>query len=213
MNRLPEPLDEVLFPAELFRPESVDKPAADDGVVADSRLTATLGASLVLILSAVGVTLLDVEGLIEWHAGLGIAAGVVVLVKLTSTGYRLVRYYTRDGRYVASGPPFIVLRLLAPLLVVLTASVIGTGIVTLYEPDTIWLTLHKASFWGWIICAATHVLAYVWRLPKVIGAPRGQRPRPRTAPAVTAVVAIVTLALAVGFAVWFVMQMPALPVG
>lgn len=157
--------------------------------------------------------MLDVEGLIEWHAGLGIAAGVVVLVKLTSTGYRLVRYCTRDGRYVASGPPFIVLRLLAPLLVVLTASVIGTGIVTLYEPDTIWLTLHEASFWGWIICAATHVLAYVWRLPKVIAAPRGQRPRPRTAPAVTAVVAIVTLALAVGFAVWFVMQMPALPVG
>lgn len=213
MDRLPEPLDEVLFPAELFRPESVDKPAADDGVVANSRLTATLGASLVVILSAVGVTLLDVEGLIAWHAGLGIAAGVVVLVKLASTGYRLVRYYTRDGRYVASGPPFIVLRMLAPLLVALTGSVIVTGIVTLYEPDTIWLTLHKASFWGWIGCAAMHALAYVWRLPRVIGAPRGQRARRRTAPAVTTVVAIVTLALAAGCAVWFVAQMPALPIG
>ena len=93
MNRLPEPLDEVLFPAELFRPESVDKPAADDGVVANSRLTATLGASLVLILSAVGVTLLDVEGLIEWHAALGIAAGVVVLVKLLPLCRRRVAFH------------------------------------------------------------------------------------------------------------------------
>ena len=208
---LPGYLDRLVFPDELFRPDVVNEPPADDGVVANARLTALLGAALVVAFSAVGVTLLDTRGLIDWHAGLGIAAAVIVVAKLASTGYRFARYYSRNGRYVASGPPQPVMRALAPLLVLATAAVIGTGVVALYQPDTIWKGLHKLSFFGWIALAAAHVLVYFWRLPRVIAAPRGRSPRLAAAPAVSLGIFVVTLVAGAVVAVWFVGQMPMLP--
>ena len=40
-----------------------------------------------------------------------------VLLKLASTGYRLLRYYGRSRAYREKGPPRLPLRLLAPVLV------------------------------------------------------------------------------------------------
>lgn len=210
---LPRGVQELVFPEELFHPERVERPAADDGVVANARLTALSGAVLVVLFSAVGVTLLDTRGLIDWHAGIGIASAVVVTGKLASTAYRFARYYRRDGRYVASGPPRLPMRVLAPLLVLATVAVIVTGIVTIYEPTALWLTLHKGSFIAWIGLAALHVGVYVWRLPKVVGAPRGNRRRATGSPVLTVTIVLAVVVLATLVAAWFVAAMPALPDG
>jgi hypothetical protein len=35
--------------------------------------------------------------------------------------------------------------------------------------DSMWLLLHKASFVLWFGAMTVHVLAYVWRLPRLVG--------------------------------------------
>lgn len=211
--KLPASLRRLIFPDELFRPDNSTKPLAVDGVVANARVTALLGAVLVVVFSAEGVTLLNLSGLLEWHVGLGVAAAVVVTVKLFSTGYRMLRYYGRDGRYVASGPPHPVMRALAPLLVVATVSVIATGLATLYYPDGMFRSLHKLSFIGWIGLAAVHVLVYFWRLPRVICAPRGAKPGLLTSPILTWVLIVLAVAGAATLAGWYLSVMPPAPAG
>jgi hypothetical protein len=38
-----------------------------------------------------------------------------------------------------------------------------------------WLFLHKASFILWLGFMTIHVLAHIWRLPRILRAPGGQR--------------------------------------
>jgi hypothetical protein len=59
----------------------------------------------------------------------------------------------------------------------LTACVFGTGIMlAVTGPNysdggpTGWLQLHRLSFIGWLFFMAIHVLAYVWRLPRLLAA-------------------------------------------
>ena len=51
-----------------------------------------------------------------------------VLLKLGGVGYRFARYYVGDPRYRAGGPPELVMRLLGPVLAVLTVTLFATGI-------------------------------------------------------------------------------------
>lgn len=144
-----------------------------NGPAANERLTAWAGAVLFVLLAVEGVTILGLRQLLVPHVVVGLLLIGPVLVKLASTGYRFVRYYTRHREYVAAGPPMIVLRLLAPLLVVATALLLGTGIALLFVPPfvrDVLAFLHKASFVVWILLAGVHVLAYVWRVPRLIGA-------------------------------------------
>jgi hypothetical protein len=60
------------------------------------------------------------------------------------------------------------LRLLGPVVVLTSVSVIGTGVMlALIGPSGMWLFLHKASFVLWFGAMTAHVLAYVWRLPRL----------------------------------------------
>ena len=55
----------------------------------------------------------------------------------------------------------------------LTACVFGTGIVLAAVGPSgrqPWLFYHKAAFILWFGAMAVHVLAYVWRLPRVLAA-------------------------------------------
>lgn len=210
-DHLPAPLARLIFPDDLFRPEAVAKEVADDGVVANARLTALFGAVLVALFGAEGVTLLNVSGLLDWHVGIGVAAAAVVVFKLFSTGYRMVRYYGRDGRYIASGPPHPVMRVIAPLLVLATVAVIASGLAALYFHTDLWLGLHKLSFFGWIALAAVHVLVYFWRLPRVITAPRGRHERSTARPALTWGLAVLVVVMAVMLGGWYAGVMPQLP--
>jgi hypothetical protein len=93
-----------------------------------------------------------------------------VLLKLASTGWRFLHYYADDAEYGRRGPPRLLLRALAPVLVLSTVAVLATGIVLVLagprhrEP---WLLLHKASFVVWGPVFGVHVLAYVWRVPRL----------------------------------------------
>jgi hypothetical protein len=101
------------------------------GVDVNERLTATTGVVLVGLLAALGVTILSIGPLIWWHAVLGMLLIPPILLKLASTGWRFLRYYRRSPEYVRRGPPVWWLRFSAPLVVLSTLFVFGTGVALL----------------------------------------------------------------------------------
>ena len=147
-----------------------DTAPADQGVVGNSRLTATIGSVLLIALAVEGFTVVDVNGMFAVHAFVGMFLVPVALLKLGSTGYRFVKYYRRDHAYSQKGPPHPVLRVLGPLVVLSTVALLGTGVWLLARSptnsDTI-VTLHQASFIVWVSVTTVHVLGHIvetWRL-------------------------------------------------
>ena len=136
------------------------------GVDGNERLTAATAVVLVVLLAALGVTILSIGPLIWWHALLGMLLIPPVLLKLGSTGWRFARYYSGASEYVRRGAPLLPLRLLAPLVVASTLAVFGTGVALLAvgPGGGILVGLHKASFVVWLVVTGVHVLAHV-RLP------------------------------------------------
>jgi hypothetical protein len=76
----------------------------------------------------VATILLGVHTFMSLHVFVGLALIPPVLLKLASTGWRFVRYYTRSRGYVFQGPPQIAMRLLAPLFVAATVVLFGSGV-------------------------------------------------------------------------------------
>ena len=108
-----------------------DEPSTMHGVVANSRLTATVGAILFVALAVEGVTIYDVQAMFVLHAFVGLFLVPVALLKLCTTGYRFVKYYGHDPAYRRKGPPHPILRILAPLVVASTVALLGTGVALL----------------------------------------------------------------------------------
>jgi hypothetical protein len=79
--------------------------AATGGAAGNERLTAMTGAVLLVLFAAEGVTVLSVHRLLTLHFFLGMLLVGPVALKVGSTGYRFVRYYSRAGPYVRKGPP------------------------------------------------------------------------------------------------------------
>jgi hypothetical protein len=147
-------------------------PAADEPTLRNERLTATTAVVLLVLLAVEGVTILRLGSLLSVHIVVGILVIPPVLLKLGSTGYRFVRYYTGDADYVAKGPPHILMRLLAPLLVASTLAVLATGVGLLafgpeHHKDGL-VALHKLSFLVWFFVMSVHVLVYAPRLPRAV---------------------------------------------
>ena len=87
-----------------------------------------------------------------------------MLLKLSSTGYRFVRYYTADPPYRRKGPPVLALRVLAPLVVLSTVVVFASGVALLLRdrPRARPLfPIHKVSFFVWLAFTALHVLGHL----------------------------------------------------
>lgn len=147
-------------------PRRSDARMRGGGVDGNQRLTAAAAGVLVVLLAALGVTILSIGPLIWWHVLLGMLLIPPVLLKLGSTGWRFVRYYRGADEYVLRGPPLLPLRLLAPLVVAATLAVFATGVALLaVGPGGGFLVgLHKASFVVWIVVTGVHVLAHVRRL-------------------------------------------------
>jgi hypothetical protein len=105
------------------------------------------------------------RGLVSAHMLLGLALIPPVALKLASTGYRFVRYYTGSRPYQAKGPPQPALRLLAPVLVVATLAVFTTGVILLVvgHKAGMLLEIHKVSFILWGAVFGVHFLAYAPR--------------------------------------------------
>ncbi|MGH3274127.1 MAG: hypothetical protein ACRDNZ_07355 [Streptosporangiaceae bacterium] len=143
---------------------------SDAGAAGNERLTALTGAVLLVGFAAEGVTLLALGRLLTLHFFLGMMLIGPVALKICSTCYRFIRYYARARPYVRRGPPAPLLRALGPLVIITSVTVLGTGImlaVTGPRPGP-WLLLHKASFVLWFAVMAVHVLAYAWRVPRIL---------------------------------------------
>ena len=150
------------------------------GVDGNERLTAATAVVLVVLLAALGITILSIHALIWWHFLLGMLLIPPVLLKLASTGWRFVRYYRGSREYVRRGPPLLPLRLMAPLVIAATLVVFGTGVALLaVGPQGGFLVgLHKASFVVWFFVTAVHVLAHLRSIPRLVGADWRGRPVP-----------------------------------
>jgi len=144
--------------------EPLSTQLASQGVRGNARLTGQMAAVLLLLLAAEGATLLSVRKLITPHVFIGMLLVPPVVVKIGSTGWRVVRYYRGSSAYRAKGPPPLVLRLLGPVVVLLTGVVIGSGIALLLVPHSLrnqMLFIHKASFVLWFGAMVIHVLGHI----------------------------------------------------
>jgi len=98
---------------------------------------------------------------------------------MASTGYRFARYYTHDPAYRRKGPPEILLRVIAPIIVLMTVVVSASGVVLLFvgPADRGQLVLiHKVSFIVWGVFTALHALGHLQRLPTSLRAARRANP-------------------------------------
>jgi hypothetical protein len=134
-----------------------------------------------VLLAIEGVTILFLRPLLSVHIFVGMLLIPPVLLKLGSTGWRFARYYLGAGAYRAKGPPSLLMRMLAPLVVAATAGLFSTGVALIVlGPDQgrgIVLGLHKASFVIWLVVTGIHVLVYAPRIPRLLSG--DFRPRER----------------------------------
>ena len=149
--------------------DSIAVHARKDGVVGNSRLTAALGAILLVLLAAEGATIPFIGQLREEHILIGVLLLGPIAAKLASTGYRFARYYLGSETYQRKGAPPRTLRLLAPGVVFTTVALFGTGIALLLagKPNNQLVFLHKASFIAWVALMTIHVLGHVLDLPSL----------------------------------------------
>jgi len=134
------------------------------GVIANERLTSLTGALLFVLLAAMGVTVLSVRTLLPEHFLIGFVLIPPLGLKMATTGYRFARYYLGDHSYRLAGPPQLLLRLTAPLVVASTVVLFGTGIeLWLFglRYGSVWIEWHKLSFGVWLVVTAIHVLGHL----------------------------------------------------
>ena len=137
------------------------------GSAGNEQLTAIVGTLLLVVLAIEGGTLLNLGSWLTLHAFVGMLLIPIVVLKLASTGWRMLRYYLRADEYVRRGPPHIALRMLvAPVIVVSTVVLLATGValLALDETDGAIVGLHKASFIVWFGATSLHVLTRVFNL-------------------------------------------------
>jgi hypothetical protein len=148
-----------------------------DGPEGNERLTAITGAVLLILLIVECYTILRIGRLLTLHVFLGMLLLGPVTLKAASVIYRFARYYTKSEPYRRKGPPAPLLRLIGPVVVLLTACVFGSGIMLAvtgpsygYGGPSGWLVVHRISFIAWAFFVVIHVLAYVPRLPRLLAA-------------------------------------------
>jgi hypothetical protein len=169
------------------RPEHREPPSShktplqwliDGGIIGNERLTAATGILLIVLFAALGVTIVRIGSLISVHLFIGLLLIPPVALKLASTGYRFVRYYTATPAYRRRGAPPTPLRMLAPLVVTFTIVVFATGVALLFVgpgSSGALRLLHKASFFAWIAVTAIHVIGHLPDLPQTFLARRKER--------------------------------------
>jgi hypothetical protein len=166
------------------------------GSLGNEQLTAVVAALLLSLLAIEGATLLNVSSLLTVHAFVGMLLIPIVALKAASTAWRFMRYYGRGEEYVRRGPPHIMLRaLVAPVLVLSTLVVFGTGVALLVRGQThgTIVGLHKASFLVWVGAFGLHIL---WHAPRMLSILRERIPGTSMRVAVAAVSVVAGAVLA-----------------
>jgi hypothetical protein len=142
----------------------------------NERLTVTTGAVLLVLLAVIGVTILRIRQLTFLHLFVGLLLIGPVALKLASTGYRFVRYYTHDPVYRRKGPPQPILRGIAPLVVISTLAVFVSGVVLLFlgfSSRGPWVQIHQVSTIVWVAFTGLHVLGHLPEMSALL--PGGRR--------------------------------------
>jgi hypothetical protein len=142
------------------------------GTEGNELLTAVTGGVLILLLAVIGVTIISLTRLLWVHLFVGMLLLGPVVLKLSSTGYRFIRYYTANPRYRRKGPPPLPLRLIAPIVVLTTLVVFASGVALLFigpsSRGTL-LQIHKVSFFVWVGFMTIHVLAHLPTVARALG--------------------------------------------
>jgi hypothetical protein len=134
------------------------------GIDGNEQLTAMTGSILIVLLAVLGLTIVRIGQMLWLHLFLGLLLLGPVLLKMSSTGYRFFRYYTRAAIYRAKGPPMPALRAMGPIVVLTTLAVFVTGVVLLFNGPRNrgeLVLIHKVSFIVWLVFMALHVLAHL----------------------------------------------------
>ena len=84
------------------------------GTEGNEILTSAAAVVLVVLLVAEGITIVQMQGLLSAHMFIGLVLIPPVMIKLGSTGYRMVSYYAGARAYRVKGAPLLPLRLMAP---------------------------------------------------------------------------------------------------
>jgi hypothetical protein len=139
------------------------------GPPGNERLTTSNGLVLLVLLMLETLTTLSLRSYLPVHIFLGLLLVPPVALKLASTGWRFMRYYTRNRPYRLEGTPRLLLRMLAPLLVASTLTLFGSGVALILvgHGGGLLLSLHAVSFGVWGVVMIVHVLAYIARTLRV----------------------------------------------
>jgi hypothetical protein len=146
------------------RPDDVHSAEGLGDVLGNERLTALVGAVLLVLIVVELVTSVRLRTFMSVHVFIGVLLAGPLVVKLGATGYRFARYYTRAPAYVRRGPPHLALRVLGPLLVATTLVVVGSGIgLMVTGPDHAGplLPLHGFSVLIFLPLIAIHLVAHI----------------------------------------------------
>jgi hypothetical protein len=185
-NVIPIPREGSRRPAAArsARPSFISRIRAG-GTDGNEHLTTVTGMILLVQLAVIGVTIVDLHQLVWLHLFVGMLLLGPVLLKMSSVGYRFMRYYTGNPAYRRKGPPALILRLLGPMVLLSTLAVLATGgILLLVGPShsSPWLLLHKATFIIWVGCMTLHVVGHLPGVARTLGVIKDDaEPRPGAA--------------------------------
>jgi hypothetical protein len=142
------------------------------GADGNEQLTAVVGAILIVLLAAIGFTIPQLSQFIVVHLFVGFLLIGPVLLKMASTGYRFVRYYTGNAEYRRKGPPQLILRVIGPIVVLSTVGVFLTGVALIIVGPgnrNPWLLLHKVTFIVWLVFMSLHILGHLPAVGRAFG--------------------------------------------
>jgi hypothetical protein len=124
---------------------------------------------LLALLAVETLTTVSLSSYLPVHIFLGLLLLPPLALKLASTGWRFLRYYAGKTPYRLQGPPKLLLRLLAPLLIASTLTLFGSGVALIIvgHGGGPLLNLHAFSFAVWGALITVHILAYLTRTLRV----------------------------------------------
>jgi hypothetical protein len=151
------------------------------GTPGNTELTAATGVALLIVLAALGVTIVAIGPLLWEHLFIGMLLIGPLLLKLASVSYRFARYYSGDRAYREKGAPELVMRAVGPFVVLTTLAVFVSGVVLLAagpSSRSTWYPIHKISFIVWLAVWWGHVILHGPDLITLVTTRRRERERP-----------------------------------
>jgi hypothetical protein len=142
------------------------------GPAGNAQLTAWTGLVLLALFVVEVGTVLDLGRFLNWHIVIGVVLVPLTLLKMVTTGWRMLGYYTGKAPYRQAGPPPMPLRLLGPVVVLVTVAVLGsglalivlgpeasrTGFLTLFGFHLDTVGVHKLAVVAWAAAIGVHTV-------------------------------------------------------